>query len=637
MKGHTALFYFSGHGFLTRDRADRYEAYLAMTGSQVKPKGKVCLPQNEEHISLDELGALFLKSHCNQLIVWLDCCHSGAMMEASFLQEALARSTHDGCDYSLMTACRNFENAYEGGPEDSYTVFTGNLVQALEREVDPRGAVSSGVLYDSVFRALKGSGQEPRGMNLGRPINLVTYPGRIQVSPEAPAVGKAMGISGIGENPYRGLEAFQEADAALFFGRDTAIGNLIRRLLTNRFLAVVGSSGSGKSSLVKAGLIPKLKREDAIPGSPAWVFLTVRPAEQPASVLLEELGAIDAALDQLVVIDQFEEIFTVWDGTARSSLLALINDWLAEAGGVRLVITMRAEFLDLCHDSAIVELINQSRNLYIVQPLTAVEIEAAIVKPALRQGATVEVGLASAILTQVLDQPGILPLLQYTLQQLWGACIEPGNSDDLRSVEDHRWQLRLADYQALGGVTGSLNARAEGLFQQLSVEAQQLLPRIFVEALVQSGEGAAESPLFMRQSASWGELGRLGELGAVHGALDPFVEARLLVSGDRVEVAHEAILTKWERLYGWLMASREPLRLRKKLAVEYHDWVQYGRSEVDMLQGALLEGGVGEGEFGELAGGAAGVCGGESGAARSVGAAGGGAGAEVAEVSGGED
>jgi WD40 repeat protein/energy-coupling factor transporter ATP-binding protein EcfA2 len=582
VKGHTALFYFSGHGFLTRDRADRYEAYLAMTGSQVQPKKKVCVPQNEEHISLDELGALFLKSHCNQLIVWLDCCHSGAMMDASFLQEALSRSSNDGCDYSLMTACRNFESAYEGGLEAAYTVFTGNLVQALERDVDPRGVVSSGVLYDSVFRALKGSGQEPRGMNLGRPINLVTYPGQIQISSEAPAAGKAMGISRIGENPYRGLEAFQETDAALFFGRETAIGNLLRRLLTNRFLAVVGASGSGKSSLVKAGLIPKLKQEDSIAGSPIWAFLTVRPAAQPASVLLEQLGAIDADMDQLVVIDQFEEVFTVWDGAVRSSLMALINGWLAGSGGVRLVITMRAEFLDLCHDSAIVALINQSRNLYIVQPLTAPEIEAAIVRPTMLQGATVEVGLASAILTQVLDQPGILPLLQYTLQQLWAVCIEPGDCD--------RWQLRLADYEQLGGVTGSLNARAEGLFQQLSGEAQQLLPRIFVEALVQSGEESVESPLFVRQRALWGDLAGLGDLEQVHEALDPFVEARLLVSGDRLEVAHEAILTKWERLFGWLMASREPLRLRKKLAVEYHDWVQYGRSESELLQGALLEG-----------------------------------------------
>jgi hypothetical protein len=438
VKGHTALFYFSGHGFLTKDRADRHQAYLAMTGSQVQPKGKFCVPQNEEHISLDELGTLFLKSCCNQLIVWLDCCHSGAMMDAGFLQEALSRSTNDGCDYSLMTACRNFESAYEGGPEAAYTMFTGHLVQALEHEIDPRGAVSSGVLYDSVFRALKGSGQEPRGMNLGRPINLVTYPGRVQASTNAPVVGKAMGIGLIGVNPYRGLEAFQEADADLFFGRETAIGNLLRRLLTNRFLAVVGSSGSGKSSLVKAGLIPKLRREDAIPGSESWAFLTVRPAEQPASVLLEQLGAIDPSVDQLILIDQFEEVFTVWDGAARSTLMALINGWLVEGAQVRVVITMRAEFLDLCHDSAIVELINQSRNLYIVQPLTAAEIEAAIVMPALRHGATVEVGLASVILTQVLDQPGILPLLQYTLQELWGVCIEVGNSDGLRPTVGHR-------------------------------------------------------------------------------------------------------------------------------------------------------------------------------------------------------
>lgn len=586
-KGNTALFYFSGHGFVKWDRADRKKAFLATSETVVQQEHKKVVWENGKSISLEELREAFLDARLSQLIVWLDCCHAGAMLDVSWVQQSLAQSTQDGCDYALMAACRDIESAYEGGQEIPYTVFTMRLVEGLETAWDAKGVVSGGRLYDSVFKSLKNSGQEPRGINLGRPIDLVSYPTLINRAQAAQAmeatVGVAMGVEDI-HNPYRGLEPFQETHSESFFGRESAVGDLVRRLLKNRFLAVIGPSGSGKSSLVNAGLIPKLRRGDGVPDSETWMIHQVRPSSQPAQQLIQQLEEIESDRDELIVIDQFEEVFTTWKADDRSSLMQRITQWINDsASKMRVVLTMRGEFLDLCGDSEITHLINQSHNLYIVTSLSATELEEAIVQPAKQQGATIEVGLASRMVQQVFGQPGALPLLQYTLQQLWESCINPDDPSQN--------QLTIAAYEQLGEVTGSLNSKAEEIFQSLTESQQQLLRTIFVDELVQSIEetrGSTDTPIFTRCGSSWTRLAKLAAIEAVHAVLDSFVNARLLVVDDTIEVSHEALLTKWERLQGWLQASREPLRLRRRLEMEYNDWIRYGQSEDSLLHGALL-------------------------------------------------
>jgi serine/threonine protein kinase/WD40 repeat protein/DNA-binding XRE family transcriptional regulator len=431
------------------------------------------------------------------------------------------------------------------------------------------------------------------------------------------------------DNPYKGLRPFGEGDAQDFFGREALTQQLLVRLGEggdlSRFLAVVGPSGSGKSSVVRAGLLPALRR-GALPGSEAWYIVDLLPgahpfdelaaallriAVKPPSALRDQLRADqhgllravnrclpdDPSVELVLVLDQFEEVFTLVEDEAERALLLdnLVTAALDERSRVHIVVTLRADFAARPLQYVdFGELLRQ--RMEVVLPLTPEELEQAIVGPAERVGLAIEPELTAAIVLEVGSQPGALPLLQYALTELF----------------EHRVgrALTRSAYQQIGGVSGALARRAEAVFASLSAAEQEAARQIFLR-LVALGEGAADTrrralqnellSLTPRPALGGGDrenAARPPAGGAVGGEslLEAFGRARLLLfdrdlqtRGPTAELAHEALLNQWQRLRGWLDESREDLRTQRRLATAAAEWAGSGQADGFLAAGARLE------------------------------------------------
>lgn len=413
-------------------------------------------------------------------------------------------------------------------------------------------------------------------------------------------------------NPYKGLRPFKEGDSAYFFGRETLTEHLINRLAeTNppdltRFLAVVGPSGSGKSSLVNAGLIPALRRGD-LPGADKWFIVEITPgthpleeievallrvATQPKLDLHEHLArdarglarAINLALPDdgsqlLLVIDQFEELFTLVEDT-RS--VQFVLDSLSSAltmpnSRFRLIITLRADFYDrpLMYET-FSRLVRQRTE--VVVPMTSEELERAIVGPLLHTGVWFERGLVSTIVSDISGQLGALPLLQYGLTELF---------------ERREGQyITFEAYREIGGILGALARRAETVYLSLPPEQQEATRQLFLR-LVTLGEGTEDT----RRRILLSEATAItGDAETIKRVVDVFSWSRLLTfdrdpvtRSPTLEVAHEAILREWTRLRNWLDQSRNDVRLHRVLANLAEEWSANNRDQSFLLRGSRLE------------------------------------------------
>jgi WD40 repeat protein/transcriptional regulator with XRE-family HTH domain len=431
-------------------------------------------------------------------------------------------------------------------------------------------------------------------------------PATAVVAPAPPTNGH----NGQRPNPYKGLRAFQEADAPDFFGRETLTAHLLARLAETaelaRFLAVVGPSGSGKSSVVRAGLLPAL-RAGAVPGSARWTIVEMIPgahpleeleavllrvAVNPPTTLLDQLRADergllravkrvlpqDPAVELLLVIDQFEEVFTLLeDEAARVHFLDSLYVAVADPSSrLRVVITLRADFYDrpLLYPPR-AELLGTRTEL--VPPLPVEDLERAIVRPAARVGIDVEPELVTAIVADVGTQPGVLPLLQYALTELCERADGPA--------------LGLGAYRANGGVQGALGRRAEEIYTALASAEQEAARQLFLR-LITLGEGAEDT----RRRVRLAEVASLShEPGLMNRVIERFARYRLLTldrdpatGGATVEVAHEALLRAWDQLREWLDASRNDLRLQRQLGAAAAEWARAGQDASYLAAGARL-------------------------------------------------
>jgi DNA-binding SARP family transcriptional activator/WD40 repeat protein/energy-coupling factor transporter ATP-binding protein EcfA2 len=377
--------------------------------------------------------------------------------------------------------------------------------------------------------------------------------------------------------PFKGLAPFDVADAEFFFGRERVIADLVARLTSATFVGVVGASGSGKSSLVRAGLLPALAA-GGLPGSERWRLALVRPGRKPCSELERVLGdqVLLSALDGLrpgerlvLAVDQLEEAFTACeDAEERAVFLSTI----AEAAADRdrravVVVSLRADFYGrLAAYPRFAELLSQ--NHVLLGPMERDELGRAIELPAKRAGLHVEQRLADALVADVADEPGALPFLSTMLLELWR----------LRETN----VLRLETYRAAGGVRGAIARLAEQVYRQLS-ESEQRVARTMLLRLA-AGEGSAA--LRRRVPLDELDLQRREELRAVLGAL---TEARLLtISQGTVEVSHEALLREWPRLRDWLEEDREGRRLHQELIERAREWHKRERDRGDLYRGVRL-------------------------------------------------
>ncbi len=411
------------------------------------------------------------------------------------------------------------------------------------------------------------------------------------------------------KNPYKGLRAFQQSDADDFFGRSVMINRILGRLeedvVEANFLAVIGPSGSGKSSLVKAGVIPAL-RQGKIEGSDGWFFAEMVPSDDPIEELEAALLSVSIsplprmrellregaygltegvqwslpteASKLVLLIDQFEEIFTqIEDEDERQHFLNLIHyAVMADDSPVIVMITLRADFYDkpLLYPE-FGELIRQRTEL--VLPLSNQELEESITGPANRVGAILEDGLVERIVHDVREQPGALPLLQYALTELFERRDGP--------------LLLLRAYEDIGGTLGALAKRAEEVFGRFNPQSQDMAKQVFLR-LVTLGEGQEDT----RRRVTQTELLSLGSTDIIEDIIDRFGRYRLLTfdhdevtRSATVEVAHEALIRQWERLRDWLDNSREDLRLSRRLLHAAQEWKQFGNDNSYLLQGSRLE------------------------------------------------
>jgi hypothetical protein len=401
-------------------------------------------------------------------------------------------------------------------------------------------------------------------------------------------------------SPFPGLRAFQPMDAPIFFGREREIEQLIAQLRgpDARFLAIVGASGSGKSSLVRAGLIPRLM-ENAIAGSSDWRWACFTPARASGDPFLalasslveadEGLPALDpaamaatllrepsntslvsnfalqkapAAAELLLVVDQLEELFTLVAPELQEPLIEFI-DHAVKSPRFRVVTTFRADFYHRC-----IEFPKLAQLLRAAFPLTApdaVTLHTMIRRPAEYAGLEMEGDLAQRIMEDTGANPGALALMAYLLDELYRETIKSGSR-----------ALGFAAYESLGRVQGAIAHRAENIFAQLDREAQEALPLLAAELAQVDDRGAVS-----RQRAP---LKIFAKHSPALRLIDELTRSRLLVqSGSEaqepmVEVAHEALLHNWDRLDLLIRATLEDRRLLAQMRSAAIQWEQHGKS-----------------------------------------------------------
>jgi WD40 repeat protein/class 3 adenylate cyclase len=401
--------------------------------------------------------------------------------------------------------------------------------------------------------------------------------------------------------PYKGLAAFEPEDAAYFFGREELVAELTARLAGTPFLAVVGPSGSGKSSVVRAGLLPAIW-QDALPDSKDWQTLVLTPGQHPleelalrisllngftAAALLDDLEShargLDMAVKQvlsaqphharlLLVVDQFEEIFALCrdERERRIFIDALLYAVEAEDSRTVVVPTIRADFYGRCADYP--NLAARLQDNVLVGPLTEHELRQVIERPAALVGLRLEPGLVDTVTGDVADEPGALPLLSHALLETW---------------ERRRGHtLTLAGYAESGGVAGAIAQTADMVFQQFTQEQQGIARSIFLRLTELGEEGTQDT----RRRAPPNELvGRVEDAPAVETVVKTLADARLITTGeDTVEVAHEALIREWPALRGWLEEDREGLRTHRRLTEAAQEWERLNREPSELYRGARL-------------------------------------------------
>ena len=367
--------------------------------------------------------------------------------------------------------------------------------------------------------------------------------------------------------PYAGLAAFQPEDADWFFGRDRILEDLTRRTSTRRFVGVFGASGVGKSSLLRAGLVPRI-REGALDDVYCRSSIVITPAELDTSptVLNRVIGEASSKDSLVLVVDQFEEVFTLCqDAEERKAFIeALLT---ASQTRCRVVLGVRADFYGHCaQHPALVDALQDGQLL--VGPMGPEELRQAIMGPATKAGCTVQTALVSRLVADATGQPGVLPLLSHALLETWRR--RRGTT------------LTLAGYEAAGGIQHAIAQTAERTYTTLETEQRVLARQVFLR-LTALGDGTEDTK---RRLATT----ELDDDANTQVVLDRLAHARLLtLDRDGVEIAHEALIRSWPRLRDWLNEDREGLRTHRGLTEAASTWDSLNRDQDALYRGSRLD------------------------------------------------
>ena len=409
--------------------------------------------------------------------------------------------------------------------------------------------------------------------------------------------------------PYRGLQVFHEEHAKWFFGRTAEIQRILEKLKTSRFLAIIGPSGSGKSSLARAGLLPRI-REGALPNSDTWPISVLSPGGNPLASLsalllhLNSTKGMTATVDALskdprtlhlastlllsehpsatrmvLVIDQFEEIFTLCSSEVeRTQFIENVVYAGSQPGGqLTVVLTMRADFYQKC--AAYPDFSARlASHQFLVSPMSEEGLRQAIEAPAHLMGQQFEEGLVDTILKDISTQPGSLPLLEHALMELWG--------------KRRYTLLTLEGYREIGGIEGALAKRADSIFLAFSDSEQEIVKRLMLR-LTQPGDGTEDT----RRRIELRQLSLShSEQDMINRVVDNMVNSRLLtISRDEttnqenlIEVSHEALIRGWPKLRRWIDADREGLREHHRINEAAQEWIEMEYDDGYLFRGLRL-------------------------------------------------
>ncbi|MET7637187.1 WD40 repeat domain-containing protein [Streptomyces sp. NPDC005438] len=368
--------------------------------------------------------------------------------------------------------------------------------------------------------------------------------------------------------PYLGLSRFEPKDSDLFFGREQLVDQLHELTRRFPFTAVFGPSGSGKSSLLRAGLIPRLREGNGEGPRPARVRI-LTPGAHPMA-RRERLVPDEAPGPTYVLVDQFEELFTLCqDPGERADFIEALLSAGQPDSRLRVVIAVRADFLGQCAQHAGLTEVLQRATL-LTGPMNREELQRAVVQPAIARGFQVQRSLTQRVIREVEDEPGALPLMSHAMLETW------------RHRRGH--MLTETAYDATGGLHGAIAKTAEKVYAGFSPEEAEQARRVLLR-LVAPGDGTPDTRRPTDRAELGAELDRGGP-GQTTTVVDRLVEARLLTLDDGVvDLAHEALITAWPRLRGWIDSERDRLRLHRQLTQAARDW-----ETLDQDPGALYRG-----------------------------------------------
>ncbi len=621
--GDRFLFYFAGHG-IALNGEDGPEGYLVPQGARL---GNV-----STYFPMSEVNKALLQLPGRHFLGILDCCFAGAFRWSStrkaipveldilhkerydrFIQDpAWQAITSAACDQSAWDA---FDLKDDRGQKGVHSPFACALIEALEGKADafppaaPGKPAGDGVITASelylylrdrveVVTEARAIRQTP-GIHCLKKHDKGEYifltPGHALNLPPAPPLD-------VSKNPYRGLLPFEEKHSNLFFGRNALTQKLYEFVTSHSLTVVLGASGSGKSSLVKAGIIPKLRQ--CKNGNPWFILPPFRPGESPFKALNNALGAVNSPAiatpseatssgllppakrlanwfkehpqaNLLLVVDQFEELITLCrnDQERQQFLEALAEAIATYPNQLHLVLTLRSDFEPQFRNTALEKDWQTAR--FVVPAMTREELRRAIEEPASARVMYFEPHeLVEQLIDEVANMPGALPLLSFALSELYLKYLKRQEDAKNRGETIDR-AIALADYEELGGVVRSLTQRADREY----------------EALVKQNPAFAQTirHLMLRMVAVGGELARrripMSELEylepentRVKTVIERFLETRLLTTGTDsenqtyVEPAHDALVRGWQKLLEWKKNEQENLNLQRKLTPAAEAW-----------------------------------------------------------------
>jgi len=630
------LFYFAGHG-LAMNGTDGPEGYLI---PQDAKQG-----DSNTYLSMSKLQAALSALPCRHFLGILDCCFAGAFRwsgtrdllsvpEKVIHKERYDRFIQDPA-WQTITSAAYDQKALdsltinsERGQTGNHSPFAAALIEALAGEADVYPPAAAGkpagdgvttatdlyvYLRDRVEPATEGNRyrQTPGLWPLKKHDKgeyLFLTPGHVLNLPPAPPLDAS-------RNPYRGLQSFEAEQSDLFFGRSALTAKLGEFVSHQPLSVVLGASGSGKSSLVKAGLIPDLKERDAKTDQPQWQILApIRPGESPLKALsivlaqetvpgasIPEVGSESAVemlmqymaawspqhlgMKLLLVIDQFEELITLCrDEKERKHFLSgLLQAVVAYPEQLHLVLTLRSDFEPQFQDTVLKEHWSAAR--FVVPPMTRSELREAIEEPASKrvmyfQSDDPKKPLIDQLIDEVAEMPGALPLLSFTLSELYLKYLQRQNIAQNRGDSIER-AITEADYNELGGVACSLTQRAdqeyEALVQQDKAYEQTVRHVMLRMVAVGGGELARRKVPLSEFEYPPAQNDRVKQV------IERFSAARLVVEGQDpdgkayAEPAHDALVRGWQKLLTWKQEEKESLILQRRLTPAAEEWKEVTR------------------------------------------------------------